>query len=338
MFFRVLNNFKDERKIIIILAVIVILIISLIKIINNNIKNQNINSSSSINTTTAINASINNNFINTNNTNTTNGNYQEYSITTPYDCLNIFIYYCNNNQPDKAYNMLTDDCKNLLYNTKEKFYQNYYKRIFAGSEKQVSYIKNKYDENVYKLTVKEDPLSTGNIDESNNIVDTVTVVNDNGTYKINVSDFIKKETFNINKSNSYIDVFILEKTIYTDYELYKIKVKNKTKADIVLSEMNSKTDISIQDRNEDNYYIDNDDYIQEQVMIASGNEKILNLKINKVYNNKDTIKMIFSKIRIINKAYYDESEPITDERTGNVTYKQKYSNYVPEFSFERNFE
>lgn len=344
MLFKVLSNFKDERKVFIIIAVVIILIISLIKIINNNIKNQNYNSSSSsTNTTTAINANnttYSGSYYSNNSTNTNQNNIssQEYSITTPADCINVFIYYCNNNQVDKAYSMLTDECKELIYTTKDSFYKDYYMKIFNGSEKEVSYVKNKYNSNVYKLTIKEDPLATGGVDESTNIIDTVTAVNVNGTYKVNVSNLIQKEDLNINKSNSYIDVTIVDKVVYTDYELYTIKIKNKTKADIILSEMINKTDISIQDGNEDSHYIDIDEYIKEQATIVSGNELTFNLKIKKVYNNVNAKKIVFSKIRVINKLYYDNNSVIKNEVTGDVSYEQKYTTYIPEFSFEVELE
>ena len=41
-----------------------------------------------------------------------------------------FVEYCNNKEIEKAYSMLSEDCKKLIYSDIEKFKINYIDRIF----------------------------------------------------------------------------------------------------------------------------------------------------------------------------------------------------------------
>ena len=341
MFFKSLSQIKDERKVIIIFLIIIALIIGVIKLFNKTLKN---NSSSSINTTTAINANVEKNIINMIDNDSidffkdnNNGSENIENLKTPEDVINTFVYYCNKGQFTNAYNMLSDECKVLYFKNENEFYKNYYMKIFNNIQKDVSYEKNKYNSNIFKVTYFDDALTTGKVNSDNNYTDTVTVLNINGSYKINVLNFVQKQDVNVSNSNDYIEVTMVDKTIYTDNEIYKIKVKNKTSVEMVLSEMISKSDIYLLDQDGNKFYFDNDEYIKEDVTISPNAEVTLDIKINRNYNNKRGRKLGFSNIKLINKFYYDSNKPIKNELTGDVTYQQMYTEYTPEFSFEINF-
>lgn len=44
--------------------------------------------------------------------------------------VDLFIEYCNSQNYKEAYNLLTDECKEKLYSTQEKFEKNYCSLIF----------------------------------------------------------------------------------------------------------------------------------------------------------------------------------------------------------------
>lgn len=340
MFFKVLSHFKDNRKKLIIILVVIGLAIFFLKSINNNVSEKRSNSSSS-NYTTAINKNGNQNDVliisNTTTSNNTNNShevkFEESSVNTTDKAITAFMFYCNNKQIDDAYNMLTNDCKKLLYPTKDIFYKNYYQKNFSGA-KDYEYTQYVKDENIYKITYTNDPLTTGIVD-GNVISEYITVVNVDGTYKINISNLIKTEDLNIEKSNDYVNATVINKAIYVDYEIYTIKLKNKTMVNMILSEMKRNSQIYILDEDNDKFFIMNNEYTPEQVTIKYKDESTIELKFNRKYKtgNKKIKKLVFTDILLINRQYYDDSEA-GNSINGNITYETKYTNYEPGFKFE----
>ena len=48
--------------------------------------------------------------------------------------IDSFLSYCKNHEPEKAYELLSQDCKNVLYPTLEFFKEAYYNDIFSGDK------------------------------------------------------------------------------------------------------------------------------------------------------------------------------------------------------------
>ena len=75
--------------------------------------------------------------------------------------IDTFMYYCNNGKAEEAYNLLSEDCKNILYPTYEGFYKNYYLRIFNEKKtyKAQAYISNS-NLYTYRMDFTEDIMAT----------------------------------------------------------------------------------------------------------------------------------------------------------------------------------
>lgn len=114
--------------------------------------------------------------------------YEEDENST--SLVNNFINFCKNGDIEKAYNLLSKDCKENLYPTEEEFTNKYYNKIF----KQKRSIEIKYDDtkNVYKIIFNEDILELGRVDDINKIED---------YYKIK-EDVLGNKTIYINLYNS----------------------------------------------------------------------------------------------------------------------------------------
>lgn len=104
-----------------------------------------------------------------------------------------FVQACNNKDYSKAYNMLTDDCKNIVFNgTMDSFVRNYCDLIFKTSKtyKLEGWL-NKTDGMTYKMTYLEDNiLATGGISDGLNYTDYITITKENGENKLSIYSFI----------------------------------------------------------------------------------------------------------------------------------------------------
>lgn len=237
----------------------------------------------------------------------TNNNIDDYeSIMNELDStkiygentIKLFIEMCNNKKFESAYEMLSEDCKNILYPTKEKFIKQYGNTIFSTYK---NYIVKEHKGSTYKVDYREDAITTGGKTES--ISSEYMTIVDGG--KINISDFISKQDMSIKANNPYFSAEITGKIVYVDHEVYQIKIKNIVKADIYINEtMNN--GLYIVDSDENRIDIATDEYIDQEYFVPSETTKTVSLIFNKNYNNSKLDKSInFGNIKIVNKSYYN---------------------------------
>lgn len=344
MFFNVLGHFQDNRKKIIILITVGVLIVFFIKAINNYTAKQRFNSSS--NNTTAISKSVGvSNDIKIKNTTSKDGitssnniEVDEKSIKTADNVIEAFLLYCNNNQVDRAYNLLSDDCKKVLYPTQSDFYNNYYKSKMTGI-KDYSYLKYGNDSNTYKLVIKNNTLATGKTSDGEDIVDYITVVFKDDNYKLNIGGFIKKKSLNVKKSDAYLTMNVTERVIFMEYEEYTVNIKNTTLVNADICNANDDKGIYLLDKSSNKYYFKNDDYIQNDLLINYKSDKTIKLKFNRKYRkeNEDIKSIVFPKINLTNREYYDNTVQYKDSN-GNIEYEKKYTSYPNSINFSINLK
>lgn len=100
------------------------------------------------------------------------------------DLIKKFAEFCNNGQPEEAYNMLSSNCKIEQYATLENFKNNYYNKIFQV--KQEIEIKLQNDAS-YEITYSDDALLTGKIG-TNQKVDYYRIIKELDSKKITIDN------------------------------------------------------------------------------------------------------------------------------------------------------
>lgn len=209
------------------------------------------------------------------------------------ELIKKFIEYCNNKDSEKAYNLLSNDCKSEMYVTVNDFYNKYINSNF--SQKRVTTIEN-WTGNVYKITLKNDFMATG---ELNGIAtqDYITVVQKNGENKLNINNFIDKIAINNETDYQNLKIKILYKKQYFDYEEYEVKIENKTDNQVVLDSLNSTKTIYIEDENNIKYYSRSHEILSGLLKINSGSMSKINIKFSKTYStDRETKMLVFSDI------------------------------------------
>ncbi len=217
--------------------------------------------------------------------------------TNNNNIIESFLNYCKNSQIDEAYNLLSSNCKEVYYNSKEDFKKRYCDTIFK-SDKEYKYelwSSGKID--TYRIKIFDDILSTGNAKNGKFTEDYYTVVKEDGENKLNINNYIGRQYIkqtaskeNLNINIEYVDMF---KENYT----YKVKIKNSGNKDIIL-DTRSKTNSTYLTNSYDTKFTgllyEN---IKSDLEVKAGEEKELNLKFNVVFRNDLNIqKMVFSDI------------------------------------------
>lgn len=222
------------------------------------------------------------------------------------EIIKNFVSFCNKKEYQNAYDLLTQDCKEMIFLTLDSFINDYCNKIkfndIAYELELWYYTGNTY---TYRITYFEnDMLATGKVNSSNNIEDYITIVDSEEEKKLNINAFINKENINKTQNDEGIEITINTRSRYRDYESYDITIKNTTDKTILLSEGNNGNDICLVDGNDVEY----DSIINEVPLInlevAPGREKTLDIRFYKMYNLYRQIESICFKNIIIDKEMY----------------------------------
>ena len=146
-----------------------------------------------------------------------------------------FIEKCNNKDVEGAYSMLTDECKEVLYKTKENFKKGYLDVIFKNNR--IVNIENFISNNnryTYRVDLYEDILSTGNAQSKDSYIDYITIDEKSKNGKLNINSFIYKQDINKYSEKDGIKITILSREVYKEDEKYQIKIENTTEKTILI--------------------------------------------------------------------------------------------------------
>lgn len=283
---RVIRWYNKNRKIFWLTIVVAIIVISVPRALNEYAKDKKNVSSSIINTTTYSN----------NNYSIISGETVKEEINTENtSIINSFIEYCNDGKTKEAYGILSDECKNILYPTQEDFEEKYYYNIFQNKKScdiQAWFSATGYY--TYKINLKEDILSTGNVD-SPSIEDYYTIVYEDNNYKLNINSYIGN--VEINKSNEVdeVKISVLSKDIFMDYEIYNIKLENKTGKSVLLDSLENTNNMYLEDSGDLRYDAYSHELVIEELRVRA--VKDISIKFNKKYTTEREIeRIVFSDI------------------------------------------
>ena len=115
---------QNKRKIIITISVIALVFV-IIKVANGIIKKQNEEKRNNPSNTSKV-----ENIENPNQSTITGQELPENTTEQNTEIIKTFVNYCNNNQTQKAYEMLSDGCKEEFSNNVNSFINNYQAIIF----------------------------------------------------------------------------------------------------------------------------------------------------------------------------------------------------------------
>lgn len=286
---------QNKQKILITLAVIAFAII-FIKITNAIVKKQNLNENNNKTNTSKIQD------VKKPNQSTITG--QEVPEQTTEQNTNIikkFVDYCNNNQIQEAYELLSDEEKKEFANNVNLFANNYCSKIFKIKKTyNLELIAREANVYIYKITYYEDNLlSTGGQTTTNNTEDYITIINQNGENKLNINGFIKSSNINKSQNTSNIQIIVNSKKTYRSYEIYNITIKNNTQNTIKISEGIESKDICLIDQNNTQYPSMINEIPIHLLSLKIGQQTTLDIRFNKMYDIYRTIQKIqFSNIKL----------------------------------------
>lgn len=298
---------------------VLIFAIVIIQLLNNFAKEENENIRNTQTNETNINSNIitstNNGYTQQSNSLVSGGRVPDEYKNKFGNLINNFFNYCIQEQYDKAYELLSIDCKEELYPTLKTFEQTYCKNKFS-KDKQFSFQSwtstNAY---VYRVKIFDDMLATGKLSSEDYIEDYVSVIEENG-YKLNVNGYIGKVNLNVSNNNKYFSMKVKESDIFMEYSLYKIVLTNNSDNDILLDTQKDDDTVCLYDVENIRYYSYLYELTQEDLLIKAGQTKVIEIKFNNAYRENINIKrIVFSDIVLNYQEYMNNQKNYSNKIT-----------------------
>lgn len=256
------------------------------------------NTNSSINQNTSVpnnnvNGVLGGNVNNTGNTGSSDGtNISEEN--TAETAISSYLDLCIAGDVEKAYNMLTEECKKVMFPTIEKFEKNYHSKIFSSDK---VYTIEDYYGSTYKVRVAKNMNHTGSY-TTLAATEYITTKYLDGEYKVNINNYIGRENINRTATNNDITVTVNYKDVFMDYERYNITVKNSSGKTIKLNPQNSSETMYVTDHNGNKYISYSHELVESGLIMRNGSTQTLNIKYNSSYSEATNSKnqLVFEKI------------------------------------------
>ena len=193
------------------------------------------------------------------------------------DIINYFIKLCNENKIEEAYNIISNDCKEVLFPTINDFRNNYYNKVFT-KQKTAKIEESMYEGEIYKITYTSDLLANGGYKEET-LEDYIYVTREDNEPKISLNKFIYIRNINKTASKDGISINILKKRVYIDYEEYQIQISNNTDDAIYITP--DETKVYLLDENDIEYTSNIDEMQENATLIEENTSKIFDLTFYK---------------------------------------------------------
>lgn len=289
---KLLSKYNQNRKFIWIVVLSIIAIFSLIQILNLYYKNHPKEST----TNEAITKGVDEKY-----SVISQENISQESSNNSKDIINQFFQFCNTGNVEDAYNLLSSECREELYPNIEAFKTDYVEVYFNKyrTYNDTLWISSN-GKNTYRLEIMGDILSSGQVD-SMPIEEFYTVLKENGEYKLNIETYIGKEEINAYaQSENGVEVTVLNKKSYMEYEEYQIQVKNNTGNKIVFNTKDNIDSIYVEDANGLKYNARLYELNDSKLELSRGISTTFNIRFDKEYNpNIKTKKIVFDDINLI---------------------------------------
>lgn len=229
----------------------------------------------------------------------------EKEVETINKTISKFLQYCKNGNTEEAYNMLSNDCKEELYTSKEEFQKEYISSTFNLAS---IYEIEKWINNTYKVSISRDPLTTGDITDNEKQVDYITIVKDGIEEKLNVNSYIGSKKIDEEVTQNEIKIEVLNKKIYMDYALYEFKIENLSNKIIKLDSLEKTGTMYLKDANGNRYNAYVHEIYENKLEIKPNHHISLKIKYANVYSRKTQIKQIIFEDMVLDYAKYQNTE------------------------------
>lgn len=214
-----------------------------------------------------------------------------------------YVEYCNTREYEKAYNMISDDCKDFFGSFAQ--YKSYVSNKF-GSKKiySIQNYSNYDDKYIYTVKLYDDILASG-LTNSTYMYQEEKIIasNENGKVVFSVGNFVEKKDITSVQENKYLKIDIKNRISKYNFEIYEIKLTNRSENTIVVENGFVENEVLLNLGEEYRTQVD-----ATEIILEPNETRVVNLTFEKFYDNGlDSKSIIFNSIRVVEN--YIEDNP-----------------------------
>lgn len=252
------------------------------------------NQANSVNTTISTGDNIN---LNSNKSGVTGEEISKTKLSTDVEIIREFLDNCSEGKTEEAYEFLTQECKEEMYDSIEKFREYYCNNNFK--EKNMNFNIENWVNNTYRVQMVDDIMATGKFEDGPVKQDYITLKKEDGKNKLNINNYIGRSVLNKEKSTNNINIKVINKNVYMDYETYDIEVRNDTDNDILLDTKENIKSMYIKDSKGTKYSSYSHEIALVDLYVQKKQKRNIKIKYYSSYNSgKDIKEMVFSKVNM----------------------------------------
>ncbi len=158
-------------------------------------------------------------------------------INNVNDIIKQYFEFCNSKNYNEAFDMLTQECKDYLYDNDVNLFQEYVDSIFTSPKiyniQNYSNVDNVY---IYNLRILDDITATGTSQDYQVYQDKLVIHDEKNEYKLSNQGYIGKKQINKETEEDNMKVKVIKKEMSYYREEYTLEIRNKTDSYIMLSD------------------------------------------------------------------------------------------------------
>jgi len=241
------------------------------------------------------------------------------------ETIDRYFNYCNNKQYSEAYQMVSEECKEIYFPTLDEF-KKYIDMVFT--ENKIYYLQNYSNYNdkyIYRMRIMEDLMATGLTGEKFLYFYEEKIVleeKEDGTISLSLRQFVSNDLIEEVYEDDNMKIYIDDRDVFYEEEYYHIRVKNKTSNTIVLADTQEMKEVLLQVGSEKRSC--NNDNLN--LVIYPEETKDFTLSFTKFFDENEVAnKLIFNTVRILSK--YSGFSDLQDYEINNA--EDLYSIEIP---------
>ncbi len=215
-----------------------------------------------------------------------NGEQMPENIIDPInEIISQYIKYCNEKKYEKAYEMISKDCRECIY-PDIKYFKNYVDYVFETEKvysiQNYSNYNNSY---IYRVRIFDDILATGmtGTDDFRYFEEKLVFTKENGNILFGVKGFIKKENQNLVYDDKNLKITVKSKMTSYDEQVYNMTIENKTNNYAIIYDKDINNNIFIKSARGIKFTY-NEDLTQESIILKPQEKININLSFSIFYD------------------------------------------------------
>jgi len=225
--------------------------------------------------------------------------------------IQIYFDACNSKDYETAYNTLTDDCKDYVY---DNDIENFKKRIDEIYTKDMIYNLQNYSnyngKYIYDMYILEDIGATGTTGGYDPYKDKVTVMKTDDGYKLADYSYIEKQGLDVTVENEYMKVHITRVDKSYSKVAYTMTITNRTDRYLLIADNTVQKEVVLDVDDEDRTATNLSGSV---ILVEPGEEITQGFVFYKYYDSGRSINTLkFNSCRLLDE-YDDTSEDTTSD-------------------------